>query len=173
MSWSQTIWHERRTLTAPLAVRTCRSAAVIRFGSPSMNSTRHVVQRALPPHACSTSTCASCSIASTRRFPFSTSTVPKPSTVNFAIVLDSPCTGLSSYKELVASAFRRKSRTRSPRRLRGRQERLFVQFARAGDRALHVDAHISGADPVVEAGRLHDRGGLLPCAAQQQRAAGL
>src|SRR3954468_5911464 len=56
-----------------------------------MNSTRHVVQRALPPRACSTSTCASCSIASTRRFPSSTSTVPKPSTVNFAIVLDSPC----------------------------------------------------------------------------------
>ena len=50
------------------------SASVIRDGSPSMNSTRHVVQRALPPHAWSTSTFASCSIASTSRFPCGTST---------------------------------------------------------------------------------------------------
>ena len=46
----------------------------------SMNSTRQVVQRALPPHACRMSTCASCSMASTRRLPDSTSTGVKPST---------------------------------------------------------------------------------------------
>src|SRR5205085_12228114 len=48
-----------------------------------MNSTRHVVHRALPPHACRMSTWASCSIASTSRLPLSTSNVPNPSTVSF------------------------------------------------------------------------------------------
>jgi hypothetical protein len=46
-----------------LAVSTSCSAAVIREGSPSTNSTRQVVHRALPPHACRISTFASCSIA--------------------------------------------------------------------------------------------------------------
>src|SRR4029453_14991091 len=45
-----------------------------------MNSMRHVVHRALPPHACRMSTPASCSIASTRRLPDSTSTDGNPST---------------------------------------------------------------------------------------------
>src|SRR5215510_9545964 len=53
---------------------------VIRGGSPIRNSMRHVVHRALPPHACRMSTPASCSIASTRRLPDSTSTEGKPST---------------------------------------------------------------------------------------------
>src|SRR5262249_41934851 len=61
MSWSHTIWHESRTPVAPFAARTCCSATVIRAGSPSMNCTRQVVHRALPPHACSTSTPAFCS----------------------------------------------------------------------------------------------------------------
>ena len=49
------------------------AAARRRSSSParrSTNSTRQVVQRALPPHACRMSTPASCSIASTSRFPF-------------------------------------------------------------------------------------------------------
>src|SRR5436190_6454717 len=54
-------------------------------GLPSMNSTRHVVQRAFPPQAWRTSTCASSSIASTSRFPCSTSTGANPSTVSFGI----------------------------------------------------------------------------------------
>src|SRR5262249_51563404 len=47
-----------------------------------MNSMRQVVQRALPPHACSMSTPASCSMASTSRFPEATSTGAKPSTLS-------------------------------------------------------------------------------------------
>src|SRR5512142_3186327 len=58
---------------------------VIVSGSPEMNSTRHVVHRALPPQACRMSTPAFCSTASTRRFPFGTSKVPYPSTVSFGI----------------------------------------------------------------------------------------
>src|SRR5678815_1449658 len=57
----------------------------MRDGSPLTNSTRHVVQRAFPPHACRTSTPASCSIARTRRFPSSTSTVANPSTVSLGM----------------------------------------------------------------------------------------
>ena len=51
-------------------------------GSPATNSTRHVVHRAFPPHACMMSTFASCSIASTSRLSAGTSNVPYPSTVN-------------------------------------------------------------------------------------------
>src|SRR4030095_5264666 len=54
-------------------------------GSPFTNSTRQVVQRAFPPHACRMSTPASFSIALTRRLPFSTSTVGKPSTVSLGM----------------------------------------------------------------------------------------
>ena len=75
MSWSQTIWHDSRTPVDALGGQHLPLGRRHRVGSPSMNSTRHVVQRALPPHACSTSTLASCSIASTRRLPASTSTV--------------------------------------------------------------------------------------------------
>src|SRR5262249_33620917 len=50
-----------------------------------MNSTRQVVQRALPPQACSWSTPASSSRASTMRFPWGTSNSPTPSTVNFGM----------------------------------------------------------------------------------------
>ena len=50
-------------------------ALVILVGSPLTNSTRHVVQRALPPQACRISTPASSSIALTRRLPPATSTV--------------------------------------------------------------------------------------------------
>jgi hypothetical protein len=41
---------------SPFASSLVFSARVMRGGSPLMNSTRHVVQRALPPQACSTST---------------------------------------------------------------------------------------------------------------------
>ena len=61
------------------------SAVVIFVGSPSMNSTRQVVHRALPPQACKTSTLASCSIASTSLLPSGTSKVPYPSTVSLDI----------------------------------------------------------------------------------------
>ena len=57
----------------------------MRVGSPLTNSTRHVVQRAFPPHACRMSTPASCSIALTRRLPSSTSTVANPSTVSLGM----------------------------------------------------------------------------------------
>src|SRR4249919_3170332 len=50
-----------------------------------MNSTRHVVHRAFPPHACRMSTLASCSIASTMRLSAGTSNVPYPSTVSLGI----------------------------------------------------------------------------------------
>src|SRR5204862_2964653 len=52
MSWSHRIWQLRRTPVRPRAASTCFSAAVIFAGSPSTNSTRQVVQRALPPQAC-------------------------------------------------------------------------------------------------------------------------
>src|SRR6185436_18604994 len=55
-----------------------------------MNSTRHVVQRALPPHAWRTSTFASCSIASTSRLSSGTSTGANPSTVSLAMSGVSP-----------------------------------------------------------------------------------
>ena len=51
MSWSQTIWHDSRTPVTPARLQHVLSATVIVAGSPSMNSTRHVVHRALPPHA--------------------------------------------------------------------------------------------------------------------------
>src|SRR4029079_5338403 len=76
---------DKRTPVSPRAARRSRSAAVCAVGSPLMNSTRHVVHRALPPHACRMSTCASCSIARTNLFPFATSNVPNPSTVSFGI----------------------------------------------------------------------------------------
>src|SRR5665213_340501 len=85
MSASHVIWHERRTPVRPFIASTFFSAAVIFDGSPATNSTRHVVQRALPPQACSTSTCASCSIAFTSRLPAGTSTVLNPSTVSLGI----------------------------------------------------------------------------------------
>ena len=53
MSWSQRIWQLSRTPVRPRAARTFFSAAVIWSGSPATNSTRQVVQRALPPQACS------------------------------------------------------------------------------------------------------------------------
>ena len=82
MSWSQSIWQDNLTPVRSRAARRSRSAAVIFDGSPSTNSTRHVVQRALPPHACMTSTPASSSIASTNRFAMGTSNVSYPSTVS-------------------------------------------------------------------------------------------
>src|SRR5262249_54984939 len=51
MSWSKGIWQLRRTPDSPRAARTVFSATVIRSGSPARNSTRQVVQRALPPQA--------------------------------------------------------------------------------------------------------------------------
>src|SRR3712207_7714806 len=66
----------RRPPRSPLVPSTPLSRSfAIRAGSPLTNSTRHVVHRALPPHACRMSTPASCSIAFTRRLPASTSTV--------------------------------------------------------------------------------------------------
>src|SRR5262245_53944854 len=56
-------------------------------GSPAMNSTRHVVHRALPPQACNWSILTSSSRARTSRFPGGTSNVPIPSTVNFGIAV--------------------------------------------------------------------------------------
>ena len=85
MSWSQSIWHDRRTPVRPLASSRDFSAPVIFVGSPSMNSTRQVVHRALPPQACKTSTLASCSIASTSLLSSGTSKVPYPSTVSLDI----------------------------------------------------------------------------------------
>src|SRR4051812_13282278 len=74
-----------------------------------MNSTRQVVQRALPPQAWRMSTLASCSIASTSRLPFSTSTVPNPSTVSLGMapIVGQPLT--------TNPFFARTSRTRSRR----------------------------------------------------------
>ena len=83
MSWSHRIWHDSRTPVRPRSLRRSFSAAVIVEGSPSTNSTRHVVQRALPPQACMMSTPASCSTASTNRFCAGTSNVPYPSTVSW------------------------------------------------------------------------------------------
>lgn len=51
MSPSQAIWHESLTPVTPFAASTFFSATVIFDGSPETNSTRQVVQRALPPHA--------------------------------------------------------------------------------------------------------------------------
>ena len=85
MSWSQSIWHDRRTPVKPLDSSRDFSAVVIFVGSPSMNSTRQVVHRALPPQACKTSTLASCSIASTSLLSSGTSKVPYPSTVSLDI----------------------------------------------------------------------------------------
>ena len=51
MSLSHAIWHDSRTPLRPFAARTLFSATVIFDGSPETNSTRQVVQRALPPHA--------------------------------------------------------------------------------------------------------------------------
>ena len=53
MSWSQTIWQLRRTPLRPRADSTSYSPGVMVAGSPATNSTRQVVQRALPPQACS------------------------------------------------------------------------------------------------------------------------
>src|SRR4051812_25132798 len=83
MSWSQRIWQLRRTPVSPRAARTAFSACVIWSGSPLTNSTRQVVQRALPPQACSWSIFASSSSASTSRLPCGTSNVPTVSTVSF------------------------------------------------------------------------------------------
>jgi hypothetical protein len=85
MSWSQRIWHERRTPVRPRAASRSTSAAVCCGGSPSTKTTRQVVQRAFPPHACRMSTWASCSMASTRRLPSGTSNVPYRSTVSLGI----------------------------------------------------------------------------------------
>ena len=76
MSWSQSTWHDSLIPVRPLAASRSCSATVIFDGSPSMNSTRQVVHRALPPHAWRISTPASCSIALTNRFPVGTSNVP-------------------------------------------------------------------------------------------------
>ena len=51
ISWSHRIWQLKRTPVRPRAARTSFSAFVIISGSPAMNSTRQVVQRALPPQA--------------------------------------------------------------------------------------------------------------------------
>src|SRR5262249_52551041 len=85
MSFSHRIWQLSRTPVRPRAARTFFSASVICAGSPAMNSTRQVVQRALPPQACSWSTFASSSSASTSRLPCGTSNSPTPSTVSFGM----------------------------------------------------------------------------------------
>ena len=94
MSRSQRIWQDRRMPGTAFWISLSFSATVITSGSPEMNSTRQVVQRALPPQACSWSTCASCSSASTRRLPSSTSTVSNPSTVSFGISYLDPLVAL-------------------------------------------------------------------------------
>ena len=95
ISWSQSIWHDRRTPVRPLASRQDFSAAVLFVGSPSTNSTRQVVHRALPPHACKMSTLASCSMASTSLLPIGTSKVPYPSTVRLGMTTLYDMTGES------------------------------------------------------------------------------
>src|SRR5262245_23728960 len=57
----------------------------MRSGSPSRNSTRHVVHLACPPQACNWSILASCSKASTSRLPAGTSHSPAPSTDSFGM----------------------------------------------------------------------------------------
>jgi hypothetical protein len=51
MSASHVIWQESRTPVNSFSASLVCSALVIRAGSPLMNSTRHVVHRALPPQA--------------------------------------------------------------------------------------------------------------------------
>jgi hypothetical protein len=85
ISWSQRIWQDSLTPLSPRASRRSFSASVFPDGSPSRNSTRHVVHRALPPHACKMSTFASCSIARTNRLSAGTSNTPNPSTVSLGI----------------------------------------------------------------------------------------
>src|SRR5262245_8928368 len=71
-----------------------------------MNSTRHVVQRALPPHACRMSTCTSCSIATTSRLSSGTSTGADPSTVSLAMSRVSPFPQSPHHTEYEAVASR-------------------------------------------------------------------
>src|SRR5438067_438683 len=68
-----------------LTAKTLYSAMVIWSGSPSTNWTRQVVQRALPPQACSWSIPASTVRALTSRLPAGTSKVPTFSTVSFGM----------------------------------------------------------------------------------------
>ncbi|MDB5320673.1 MAG: hypothetical protein JWN40_2304 [Phycisphaerales bacterium] len=88
MSWSQRIWQLRRTpgmAVRPLAVMTSFSAWVMVSGSPAMNWTRQVVQRALPPQAWSWSVLASSARALTRRFPVGISKSPMFSMVSLGM----------------------------------------------------------------------------------------
>src|SRR5439155_12948904 len=99
----------------PRAARTFFSATVMRGGSPARNCTRQVVQRALPPQACSWSIRASSSRASTRRLPCGTSKSPTPSTVSLGMTCSFP----DSCKTLPAAGGLRFQGARAMHAIRG------------------------------------------------------
>jgi hypothetical protein len=111
-----------------LAVSICRSATVIRVGSPETNSMRHVVHRAFRRKRAGCPRVHPASMASTSRFPSSTSTVPNPSTVNF---------GTSGFS-LVGEHAIIQNRSGFSYRLANLQPRISSAFATAGFAVLSI-----------------------------------